>query len=40
MDALGLLFALIVLGIGAVVLAYAARYFGGDRAEGAATWRC
>jgi multicomponent Na+:H+ antiporter subunit A len=31
MDALGLLFALIVLGIGAVVLAYAARYFG--RAE-------
>ncbi|MEX1177175.1 MAG: hydrogen gas-evolving membrane-bound hydrogenase subunit E [Nitriliruptor sp.] len=27
MDALGLLFALIVLGIGAVVLAYAARYF-------------
>jgi multicomponent Na+:H+ antiporter subunit A len=30
MDALGLLFALIVLGIGAVVLAYAARYFGRD----------
>jgi multicomponent Na+:H+ antiporter subunit A len=28
MDALGLLFALIVLGIGAVVLAYGARYFG------------
>jgi multicomponent Na+:H+ antiporter subunit A len=28
MDALGLLFALIVLGIGAVVLAYSARYFG------------
>ncbi len=27
MDALGLLFALIVLGIGAIVLAYAARYF-------------
>jgi multicomponent Na+:H+ antiporter subunit A len=31
MDALGLLFALIVLGIGAVVLAYSARYFGADQ---------
>ena len=31
MDGLGLLFALIVLGIGAFVLAYAARYFGADR---------
>jgi multicomponent Na+:H+ antiporter subunit A len=31
MDALGLLFALIVLGIGAVVLAYSARYFGRDQ---------
>jgi multicomponent Na+:H+ antiporter subunit A len=30
MDALGLLFALIVLGIGAIVLAYGARYFGRD----------
>ena len=33
LDALGLLFALIVLGIGAVVLAYAARYFGRDDAR-------
>ncbi len=34
MDAIGLLFALIVLGIGALVLAYAARYFpaGSDKA--------
>ncbi|MEX1162715.1 MAG: hydrogen gas-evolving membrane-bound hydrogenase subunit E [Nitriliruptor sp.] len=31
MDGIGLLFALIVLGIGAVVLAYAARYFGRDQ---------
>ncbi|WP_052667128.1 hydrogen gas-evolving membrane-bound hydrogenase subunit E [Nitriliruptor alkaliphilus] len=31
MDALGLLFAVIVLGIGAVVLAYAARYFGREQ---------
>jgi multicomponent Na+:H+ antiporter subunit A len=31
MDAIGLLFALIVLGIGAVVLAYSARYFGRDQ---------
>jgi multicomponent Na+:H+ antiporter subunit A len=31
MDALGLLFAVIVLGIGAVVLAYSARYFGVDQ---------
>ncbi len=31
MDALGLLFALIVLGIGAVVLAYGARYFGREQ---------
>jgi multicomponent Na+:H+ antiporter subunit A len=31
MDGLGLLFALIVLGIGALVMAYSARYFGEDR---------
>jgi multicomponent Na+:H+ antiporter subunit A len=30
LDAIGLLFALIVLGIGAMVLAYSARYFGAD----------
>ncbi len=33
MDALGLLFAVIVLGIGAVVMAYSGRYFGADRAK-------
>ncbi|QBI19515.1 DUF4040 domain-containing protein [Egibacter rhizosphaerae] len=33
MDGLGLLFSLIVLGIGALVLAYSARYFGTDRAK-------
>lgn len=33
MDGLGLLFALIVLGIGALVMAYSARYFGDDRAK-------